>query len=156
MPRFVKGGPPGPGRPPGSRNKLTQFLGDLATHRVLKIWQVVADEAEGGDMRAASLIISRTHPIRDRSVVLDLPKIESSGDIVHAQAALIAAMARGEITPGEAASIANVLETQRRAIETHDHEVRIRALAEKQASRQGSGRSDGPAEATAFAWEPQP
>lgn len=148
MPRFKKGGPPGPGRPPGSRNKLTQFLGDLATHRALKIWQVVADEAEAGNMRAASLVISRTHPIRDRSVVLDLPKIETAGDIVQAQSALIGAMARGEITPGEAASIANVLETHRRAIETYDHECRIRALADKQADRQ--------ADATPVAWEPQP
>lgn len=144
MPRFVKGGPPGPGRPPGSQNKLTQFFGELATHRVLKIWQVVVDQAEGGDMRAASMVISRTHPVRDRSVVIDLPKVETSGDIVRAQAALIAAMSRGEVSPGEAASIANVLEIQRRAIETHDHEGRIQALMEKQNEK------------AAVTWEPQP
>jgi hypothetical protein len=131
MPRFVKGHPGGPGRPPGRRNKLTEFFGDLASHRSLKIWETVAQAAESGDMRAASLILSRTHPHRDRSVIVELPASDTPDGLVHAQAALIAAMASGEITPGEASSMANVLETQRRAIETRDHGNRLDALEDK-------------------------
>jgi hypothetical protein len=55
-------------------------------------------------------------------VTLDLPPVETAGGRVHAQATVIAAMARGALTPDEAASVARVLETQRRAIETFDHE----------------------------------
>ena len=47
---------------------------------------------------------------------------------MQAQAAVVAAMAASEITPDEAAAVASMLETQRRAIETHDHEQRIRDL----------------------------
>jgi hypothetical protein len=47
---------------------------------------------------------------------------------VQAQAAVIAAMARGEVSPDEAAAIGAMLEHQRRAIETHDHERRIEEL----------------------------
>jgi hypothetical protein len=91
-------------------------------------------EARKGDMRAAWLMLSRTWPHRrGRLVELDLPPVETSAGLIQAQAALVAAMARGEVTPAEAASIASVLETQRRAIETHDHERRIRELEEKRA-----------------------
>ena len=54
---------------------------------------------------------------------------------MQAQAAVIAAMARGEISPEEAASIASVLEQQRRAIETDDHEKRLQELEEEARTR---------------------
>ena len=47
---------------------------------------------------------------------------------MQAQAALVAALSRGEVTPEEAAAIASVLETQRRAFETLDHEQRLGAI----------------------------
>ena len=63
-------------------------------------------------------------------VRLDLPDVSTASGLVTAQAVVIAAMANEQITPEEAASIASVLEAQRRAIETHDHERRIEALKE--------------------------
>ena len=55
--------------------------------------------------------------------------------VVQAQAAVIAAMAGGEISPKEAASVAGVLEQQRRAIETDDHERRLQELEEEAKKR---------------------
>ena len=131
MPRFTKGQPAGPGRPPGCRNKLTELIGELAGEGTTKLLRIVRDRAEQGDMRAASIVLSRTWPHRQsRAVTLDLPPVETSAGLIQAQAALVAAMARGEITPAEAASIASVLETQRRAIETHEHTRLIRELQE--------------------------
>jgi hypothetical protein len=136
MPRFTKGAKPGPGRPAGCRNKLTELVEELAGEGTVKLLNVVRDRAEKGDMRAASIVLSRTWPhLRGHAVQLDLPPVETSAGLIQAQAALVAAMARGEVTPAEAASIAGVLETQRRAIETHDHERRLRELEEKPLER---------------------
>jgi hypothetical protein len=132
MPRFEKGAAPGPGRPRGLRNKTTVWLDQLAAEGTEEIIKVVRTEAQKGDMRAAWLMLSRTWPHRrGRPVEIDLPPVESSAGLVQAQAALVAALSKGEITPDEAASIASVLETQRRAIETHDHARRIRELEKK-------------------------
>jgi hypothetical protein len=134
MARFTKGQNPGPGRPPGCRNKLTELIEGLAARRTEKVLHVVWDCAEEGNMHAASLLVPRIWPLRlGQSVQLDLPPVETSAGLIQAQAALVAAMARGEVTPLEAASIASVLETQRRAIEMHEHEQLIRELEEKKA-----------------------
>src|SRR5216683_655077 len=106
MPRFAKGNPPGPGRPPGSRNKSMIWFDALADEGTEKVIRVVSEKAEKGN----------------------LPAVETAGGLVQAQAAVIAAMARGELTPDEAAAVASVLETQRRALETHDHERRLAEL----------------------------
>jgi hypothetical protein len=47
-----------------------------------------------------------------------LPPIESVRDIFAAMLAVSAALSRGDITPGEAATIAGVVETFAQAIET--------------------------------------
>jgi hypothetical protein len=129
MPKFEKGNTYSLGRPRGSRNKATVWLDELGAEGTAEIIRVVDREARKGDMRAAWLMLSRTWPHRrGRLVELDLPPVETSAGLVQAHAAVVAALSRAEITPDEAASIATVLETQRRAIETHDHERRIRAL----------------------------
>jgi DNA-binding GntR family transcriptional regulator len=46
---------------------------------------------------------------------------------------VVAAMAAQQITPEEAKAVADVLESQRRAIETHDHDKRLQALEQKKA-----------------------
>jgi hypothetical protein len=57
-------------------------------------------------------------PCRERAVKFHLPPIESVGDISAAMQAVTSALAKGDITPGEAATIAGVVETFARAIET--------------------------------------
>jgi hypothetical protein len=131
MARFEKGNQFSTGRRLGSRNRGTAELDELATHGTEKLIGILRQLAEDGDMRAASILLARTWPRRrSRPVTLDLPAVETSAGLVQAQAALVAAMSRGEVTPDEAAAIGSVLETQRRAIETHDHERRIRDLEE--------------------------
>ncbi len=133
MPRFKTGDAPGPGRPPGLRNRTNQLLDKIAgegTERVIRTVQ------EKGDMYAAALMLARTWPRRrGRPVQIDLPSAADTGGLVAAQAAVIAAMARGEISPDEAHLIASVLEQQRRAIETNDHEQRLQELEEEARTR---------------------
>lgn len=131
MPRFEKGKPPGPGRPRGLRNKTSQLFDTIAGEGTERVIRTVQEKAEKGDMYAAALVLARTWPRRrGHPVELDLPSVADTGGLVAAQAAVIAAMARGEVSPEEAASIASVLEQQRRAIETNDHEKRLQELEE--------------------------
>jgi hypothetical protein len=123
MPRFGKRNTIGPGRPPGSRNKSTLLLDEIGREGIEEVIRKVADAAKDGNMRAASILLARTWPRgRGRPVVLDLPPVETAGAIVQAHAAVVAQMAAGEITPEEASTVGDVLETQRRAIETYVHE----------------------------------
>ena len=92
-----------------------------------------------GDTTALRLCLERLCPPRkDRPVSFDLPPMKAPADAVAAMSALLAAVAQGEVTPGEAQTIAGVIEAQRRVIECEDHESRLRALEE---AKQGAPRS---------------
>ena len=98
------------------------------------ILRKMVELAEGGDMRAAELVLSRIWPARKgRPITLALPSIKNAADIVFALGAVADAVAAGDVTPDEGSAVANVLETKRRSIETADLERRIEALeTEKQ------------------------
>ncbi len=129
---FQKDNTLGRGRPTGSRNKSTVWLDELALEDTEALIRKVTEAALAGTPWAASLVLARTWPRRHgRPVVLDLPGVETAGGVVQAQAAVVAAMAAGELTPDEAAAVASVLENQRRAIETWDHEKRLQALEDR-------------------------
>ena len=129
MPPFEKDNQFSTGRPRGARNKGSLWLEAVGGEGTEKVIRRVQKEAERGNMYAAALVLARTWPRRrGRPVTLDLPSVTDTGGLVAAQAAVIAAMAKGEISPDEAESVASVLETQRRAIETNDHGRQIEEL----------------------------
>jgi hypothetical protein len=133
------GKPRGPGRPPGSRNKSTLIFDAIGHEGIADTIRMVKDKADReGSLRAASMLLARTWPrarARAQTVTLDLPPVETAADIVRAQAVVVAAMAGGELTTEEARAFADVLDCQRKAIETLDHELRIQALeAERKAA----------------------
>jgi|SRR6516164_8012584 hypothetical protein len=135
MPRFRKGQQPGPGRPPGCRNKSSVILDAIGREGIENTIRMVkrkADEQE--NLHAADILLRRAWPSGNgRPVTLDLPPVETAAGVVQAHAAVVAAMAAGEITPEEARAITDVLESQRRALETHDHDKRLQALEQKKA-----------------------
>jgi hypothetical protein len=139
MPRFEKGNQFSTGRQLGARNKSTLWLDAVNSEDTERVIHVVQEKAEKGDMYAAALLLARTWPRRrGRPIQLDLPPVTDTGGLVAAQAVLVAVMAKGEISPDEAASVAGVLETQRRAIETNDHELRIQELEQQAKDRKGA------------------
>ena len=90
------------------------------------------EKALEGDMTAIQLCLERILPtIKSRPIEIDLPPVKTAQDIQAAHGAVIAAMAKGEITPDDAGTIAGVLEARRRAIETVELEARMVALEEK-------------------------
>lgn len=139
MPKWEKGNAPGAGRPPGRRNRSTIWLDELGAEGIETVIAKVKDRAVAGDMMAAAIVLARVWPRRrGRPVPLDLPAVETPAGLVQAQAALVAAMARGEVTPDEAATVTTVLENQRRSLETLDHERRLQELEATRAARPAS------------------
>jgi hypothetical protein len=91
------------------------------------------EQAKAGDMMALRLCLERIAPARkDRPVRLALPKLRAAEDVGAAMAATISAMARGDITPSEAATVAGVLDVKRRALELIELEQRVAALEQHQ------------------------
>lgn len=96
--------------------------------------RAVIAAAKNGDMVAARLVLDRVLPARrGRPVQFTMPELEKVADLPRVIGAIIKRIAGGELTPDEAASIAAVLETQRRAIELTEIEARLRALEERAA-----------------------
>ncbi len=129
---FKKGKSGNPaGRPQGSRNKATLAMERLLNGEADRLTQKAVDLAMKGDTTALRLCLERLCPPRkDWPVTFDLPPMKVPADAVAAMSALLAAVAQGEVSPGEAQTIATVIEAQRRVIECESHERRLRALEE--------------------------
>jgi hypothetical protein len=86
--------------------------------------------AKGGDVAAIRLVLERVAPLpRNRPVQFAaMPAIETAADLGEAMGAILQAAADGELTPDEAMSIASLIETRRRTIETLELEQRIVTL----------------------------
>ena len=131
--RFQKGMSGNPsGKPKGARARVTQLAEKLLEDDRDDIVRAVIAAAKGGDPTAMRLCVERLIPARKgRPVVFDLPAIETPADVVNALGTIAGAMAGGELTPDEANAVAGVIEFRRRAIETVEHEERIRKLEER-------------------------
>jgi hypothetical protein len=109
------------GNPSGEANRLTRKVVEMAL---------------AGDTTALRLCLERIMPARkDRPVTFALPKLETAADAVKATAALVEAVARGDITPAEAAELSKLVEGFIRAVEVHDIQVRLERLEAHQESR---------------------
>jgi phage tail sheath gpL-like len=107
-------------------------IGSEAAEAVLR---KVIKAAKAGDARSAEILLRRVWPERKgRTVEIKLPAVDAAADVPKAIGAVIAAMAAGELTPDEAATVAGVLESKRRAIETEEFDKRLAALEERVAS----------------------
>ena len=92
-----------------------------------------------GDSIALRLVMERVAPVRrGRPVQFDLPALDNASDLALALGGILRATANGSLTPDEAATIAGVLETKRRAIETSNLEQRLDQLEQRLVP--GSGR----------------
>ncbi len=127
--KFKRGNKHGAGRPHGSRNKTTIAIEALLDGEAEALTRKAVDLALEGDMAALRLCLERICPPRkSRFIAIELPRVETAKDITAAHAVVIEAMARGDITPDEASSVAGVLDARRKSLETTEIEKRIEAL----------------------------
>lgn len=117
------------GKPRGARHKTTLLAEKLMQDDAEAVVNAVLTAAKGGDMTAARIVLDRLSPARrDNPVAFPLPTIESAGDAAGAMAAILAAVASGEVTPGEAETIGKLIETHIRALEASEFERRLQEL----------------------------
>jgi hypothetical protein len=121
---FVKGRSGNPaGRPPGARNKTTMAAEALLDGEAETITRKAIERALDGDPTALQLDLERIIPARkDRPVRFELPQIKSLADAVAPSAALLAAVAAGDLTPAEAADISKLVDSYLRSIEATEFE----------------------------------
>ena len=120
------------GRPKGSRNRVTLVALAAMEEGADAIARKVVDLAKEGDISAARLVIERLVPVaKERPIFLALPDTGSAKGVAEAQAAILQAVAAGDILLGEAATLAGIVEARRKAVETLELETRISALEGK-------------------------
>ena len=135
MSKFKSGqsGNPG-GRPKGALNKATLATQALLDGEAEALTRKVVELAKDGNPVALRLCLERLLPPRkDRPVNFTLPRIEGAQDLVKALGAILEAVARGEITPGEGQTLTAMLDGYRKGLETADLEARITALEKERA-----------------------
>ena len=131
--RWAKGtsGNPG-GRPKGSRNQATLAMESLLEGAAEKLINKALELALEGDMAALKLCLERILPVRrDRPIQLDLPPTETIDQIAVALAAVVRAIADGQITPAEGAIISDILVKKLKAVEMEQIESRLMKVEER-------------------------
>jgi hypothetical protein len=123
---FQKGHKGGPGRKKGSRNNASIMLDKIMADEGEAVVKAVLKQAKGGDMPAAKLILDRIAPPRKGArIQIELPEMEAPDDISKASAAVLEAVAAGDISPDEGQAVASIVEARRRALETNEIERRL-------------------------------
>lgn len=121
------------GKPKGTRHRITRIAEELLDGEAEALTRKAIELALAGDPMALRLCLERILPPRkERPVDITLPAVTGPQDAVVASAALLAAVAAGEIAPGEASVVGRLLELHLRAVEAHDIEVRLAALEARQ------------------------
>ncbi len=128
--RFTPGQSGNPnGRPAGSRNRVTIALEELMAGEAEGLTRKAIELALAGDGPALRLCMERVFPPRkDRPVFFGLPKLKKPSDAVKATAAIVDAVAVGDLTPSEASELSKVVDGFTRAVEARDFEERLAKL----------------------------
>lgn len=133
QPRGGRFRPGNAGKPKGSRHRATRAVEALLEGEAEGLARKAVELALDGDTVALKLCLERLAPPRkERPVEIALPALGSPKDALAASAALLGAVAAGEIAPGEAGAVGRLLELHLRAVETHDLEARLAALEARQ------------------------
>lgn len=130
MSKFQRGQSGNPkGKPKGCRHATTILFDELLSGNAKELIEKTIEMAKSGDGPALRLCIERLAPARkDRPVWFKLPEMKEAKDAVQASAAIVAAVANGDLTPMEAAELGNVVDSYARTLQTVEFETRILKL----------------------------
>lgn len=116
------------GRPKGIKDRRVALREKLLPHADQLI-EMVTTFAKSGDMGAMKIVMDRIiPPLREEPIHVMIPKIESAADCTQAQAAVVNAVAAGDMLPSEGQALSNLIEAQRRAFETTELAQQMREL----------------------------
>ncbi len=123
------------GRPRGSRNKVTVAIERLIEDEAETIVTKAIEKAKNGDSALIRLCLSLlTPPRKDRHIPFALPEMNTPADTLKAVATITDAVAAGELTPGEAAHLSQLVTNYAKALEIVDLEERVSRLEEARGS----------------------
>jgi hypothetical protein len=126
---FAPGNTHGNGRPAGSRNRASLAMEALLDGQAEALTAKAIELALEGDATALRLCLERLCPPRkSRPVQIELPEATDAAGVAGAQAAVVQAVAAGELTPDEGTTLGGLLEARRKALETTELEARIAAI----------------------------
>jgi F0F1-type ATP synthase gamma subunit len=118
-----------PARPRGSRNKTTVLLQNLLEGEAEAIARKAIDMAKDGDMAAIRVCMDRLASIRRKDpIAFELPPVDKASDSVKALAAVVAAVAAGDVTTSEAAEMAKIINAYVCALAATAFEERLERL----------------------------
>ena len=119
------------GRPKGIKDRRVALREKLLPHADQLI-EMVTTFAKSGDMAAMRIVMDRIiPPLKEEPIHVAIPKIESAADCTQAQAAVVNAVAAGDMLPSEGQAISSLIEAQRRAFETTELAQQMRDLHEE-------------------------
>lgn len=119
------------GRPKGIKDRRVALREKLLPHADQLI-EMVTTFAKSGDMAAMKIVMDRIiPPLKEEPIHMTIPKIESAVDCTQAQAAVVNAVAAGDMLPSEGQAISSLIEAQRRAFETTELAQQMRDLHEE-------------------------
>lgn len=120
------------GKPKGARHATTRLVEALLDGEAEEITRKAIELAKGGDGPVLRLVLERLAPARkDAPISFELPPIETVAEAKVASAAVLTAVASGEITPGEGQSVMALLVSHKMIVEATDFEARLSALEAK-------------------------
>jgi uncharacterized protein DUF5681 len=137
--RFAPGQSGNPaGKPKGTRHRATLAVEALLEGEADKLTRKAVELALAGDTTALRLCLERIAPPRkDRAVAFALPDLVNAEDAVRAMAALVGAVAAGELTPSEASELSRLVEVFTKAVDTHELQQRLTTLEDRLANEPG-------------------
>lgn len=121
----VSGNPAG--RPPGARNRVSLAIEALLEGEAERLTRKAIERALEGDGQALRICMDRiAPPRRDRPTPFALPALKEAADARDAFAAVVRAVAEGELTPSEAVTLAGLIEQFARVDDATEIERRAR------------------------------
>jgi hypothetical protein len=117
------------GRPRGSRNKATLFAESLIEGEAEALVRKAVELAKAGDVTMLRTLLGFILPAkRGRHLTFKLPKIETASDALLASRMIVDAVASGEMSPDEGASMSKTIELHIKLFEIVDLESRLQEL----------------------------
>jgi hypothetical protein len=130
MPQFQAGQSGNPnGRPAGSRNKGTMVIEKLLAEGAEEIARMAIRRATGGDNAMIKLCFDRLCPPRkDRPIPFAMPEIETARDAAKMAAEILATVAAGDLTPGEATQLLQLFANYVKALEIAERDAGVQRV----------------------------
>ncbi len=120
------------GRKLGSRNRVSVMVDGMFENEAQAIAETAILKAKEGDSAMLKALLDRICPPRkERPITLDLPSLVDATSIPDATRAIIEAAAKGDLEPGQAATMIQAISGHLKAIEVSALESRLARLEEQ-------------------------